>query len=89
MLNWVRPSAHPTGGVSAEAEHVIVTGSHIPTADEVGPNPLQEVDCDGIEKIRRTDSGRPAPEFTHRRTAACSNAQRVRVRANFSDKFGQ
>ena len=34
----------------AEAERVIVTGSHIPTADEVGPNPVLTIDRDFIEK---------------------------------------
>jgi iron complex outermembrane receptor protein len=33
----------------AEAERVIVTGSHIPTAEEVGPNPVQEITRDQIE----------------------------------------
>ena len=35
---------------AAEAERVIVTGSHIPTAEEVGPNPVQEIDREQIEK---------------------------------------
>ena len=30
----------PAAGGTAEAERVIVTGSNIPTAEEVGPNPL-------------------------------------------------
>ncbi len=34
----------------AEAERVIVTGSNIPTAGEVGPNPVQTIDRDLIEK---------------------------------------
>src|SRR4051794_23789371 len=33
-----------------EAERVIVTGSHIPTAEEVGPNPVVEIARDQIEK---------------------------------------
>ena len=28
------------GGATAEMERVIVTGSNIPTAEEVGPNPV-------------------------------------------------
>src|SRR5689334_14737107 len=34
----------------AEAERVIVTGSNIPTAEEVGPNPVQIIDRNYIEK---------------------------------------
>lgn len=33
-----------------EAEHVMVTGSNIPTAAEVGPNPIQTIDRFTIEK---------------------------------------
>ncbi|MDB6147662.1 MAG: hypothetical protein JWO45_1326 [Spartobacteria bacterium] len=40
----------PATESTAEAERVIVTGSHIPTAGEVGPNPVQEIDRDYIEK---------------------------------------
>jgi iron complex outermembrane recepter protein len=35
---------------TAEVERVIVTGSHLPTAAEVGPNPVQELDRDYIDK---------------------------------------
>jgi iron complex outermembrane receptor protein len=35
---------------TAETERVIVTGSHIPTAAEVGPNPVVTLDRDDIEK---------------------------------------
>jgi iron complex outermembrane receptor protein len=38
------------GAAAADAERVIVTGSHIPTAAEVGPNPVQELDRDYIDK---------------------------------------
>src|ERR1700759_2463910 len=41
--------AAPTGG-AAEAERVIVTGSNIPTAEEVGPNPVLALNRDLIEK---------------------------------------
>ncbi|PYK68203.1 MAG: hypothetical protein DME45_08650, partial [Verrucomicrobia bacterium] len=34
------PGAPPPTGATAEAERVIVTGSNIPTAEEVGPNPV-------------------------------------------------
>jgi len=39
----------PTTG-AAEAERVIVTGSNIPTAEEVGPNPVLALNRDLIEK---------------------------------------
>ncbi|HEY4282825.1 MAG TPA: TonB-dependent receptor [Chthoniobacterales bacterium] len=38
------------GSSTAEAERVIVTGSNIPTAEEVGPNPVLAVNRDLIEK---------------------------------------
>ena len=41
-------NAAATGG--AEAERVIVTGSNIPTAEEVGPNPVLSYNRDLIEK---------------------------------------
>ncbi len=37
-------------GASAEAERVIVTGSNIPTAEEVGPNPVLNLNRDMINK---------------------------------------
>ncbi|MEY2487061.1 MAG: iron complex outerrane recepter protein [Verrucomicrobiota bacterium] len=53
----------PTGsiapaGAGAEAERVIVTGSNIPTAEEVGPNPVLNLDRDVIVKsgVRTTES---------------------------------
>jgi len=41
--------AAPAGG-AAEAERVIVTGSNIPTAEEVGPNPVLNLNRDFINK---------------------------------------
>src|SRR5207253_3668362 len=38
------------GSATAEAERVIVTGSNIPTAEEVGPNPVLALNRDLIEK---------------------------------------
>jgi iron complex outermembrane receptor protein len=43
------PAGAPTSG-TAEAERVIVTGSNIPTAEEVGPNPVLALNRDLIEK---------------------------------------
>jgi iron complex outermembrane receptor protein len=46
------PAASPAGdtAVAAEAERVIVTGSNIPTAEEVGPNPVLNINRDLINK---------------------------------------
>src|SRR4051812_16658343 len=43
------PTTQPTGG-TAEAERIIVTGSNIPTAQEVGPNPVLNINRDLINK---------------------------------------
>src|SRR5437016_176790 len=45
------------GGSEATAERVIVTGSNIPTAEEVGPNPVLSYNRDIIEKtgVRTTE----------------------------------
>jgi len=42
------PSGAPATGATAEAERVIVTGSNIPTAEEVGPNPVTTLNRDYI-----------------------------------------
>src|SRR5437870_9216266 len=42
--------AEVTTGASAEVERVIVTGSNIPTAEEVGPNPVFSLNRDLINK---------------------------------------
>ena len=44
------PAAANQGPVTAEAERVIVTGSNIPTAEEVGPNPVLNINRDLINK---------------------------------------
>src|SRR6266481_9931121 len=48
------PPPPPTGAgpapATAEAERVIVTGSNIPTAEEVGPNPVDTYNRDSINK---------------------------------------
>src|SRR5882762_75278 len=43
----------PTTGIptEAEAERVVVTGSNIPTAEEVGPNPVDTYRPEDIEKL--------------------------------------
>src|SRR2546428_3484933 len=43
-------AAAPAPGASAEVERVIVTGSNIPTAEEVGPNPVFSLNRDLINK---------------------------------------
>src|SRR5713101_7243485 len=42
--------AAPAPGTQAEVERVIVTGSNIPTAEEVGPNPVFSINRDLINK---------------------------------------
>src|SRR5213080_4329008 len=45
------PSPTPGIPTEAEAERVIVTGSNIPTAEEVGPNPVDTYRPEDIEKL--------------------------------------
>ena len=52
------PAAANQGPVTAEAERVIVTGSNIPTAEEVGPNPVLNYQSRLDQQIRRTERGR-------------------------------
>src|SRR3954453_11599631 len=44
------PGPEP-GGATAEVERVIVTGSNIPTAEEVGPNPVDTYRTEDIQKL--------------------------------------
>src|SRR6266446_8253866 len=44
------PGAAPAPGGQAEVERVIVTGSNIPTAEEVGANPVFSINRDLINK---------------------------------------
>jgi iron complex outermembrane receptor protein len=53
----------------AEAERVIVTGSHIPTAEESGPNPVQIINRELIEK----SGERTAEELLRNLTVANAN----------------
>src|SRR5436190_6157504 len=47
---------NPITGATAEAERVIVTGSNIPTAEEVGPNPVTNLNRDYIQKSGSVDT---------------------------------
>jgi iron complex outermembrane recepter protein len=58
---------NPAG--TAEAERVIVTGSNIPTAEEVGPNPVLTINRDLIEK----SGERTAEELIRNTTVAGPN----------------
>jgi iron complex outermembrane recepter protein len=49
-LSAQNPTPAPAGAV-AEAERVIVTGSNIPTAEEVGPNPVDTYRTEDLEKL--------------------------------------
>ena len=51
------PSPTPGIPTEAEAERVVVTGSNIPTAEEVGPNPV-----DTYREIGRAQRNRPADQ---------------------------
>jgi len=44
------PASQPAAGGTAETERIIVTGSNIPTAEEVGPNPVLNINRDLINK---------------------------------------
>jgi hypothetical protein len=44
------PPSQPAGA-TAEVERVIVTGSNIPTADEVGPTPVDTYRAEDIQKL--------------------------------------
>src|SRR5437867_3029798 len=46
----VPPDVGPTPSTTAQAPAVIVTGSNIPTAEEVGPNPVDVYNRDYINK---------------------------------------
>src|SRR5438874_2346082 len=45
------PLPTPAIPVEAEAERVVVTGSNIPTAEEVGPNPVDTYRSEDIQKL--------------------------------------
>ena len=45
------PTPAPAAAAVAEAERVIVTGSNIPTAEEVGPNPVDTYRTEDIQKL--------------------------------------
>src|ERR1700740_3068826 len=45
------PAPPGPGGTEATAERVIVTGSNIPTAEEVGPNPVDTYRRDDITRL--------------------------------------
>src|ERR1041384_1660734 len=51
LLIAPRISAQTITGTTAEMERVIVTGSNIPTAEEVGPNPVDTYRPADIEKL--------------------------------------
>jgi len=47
----IPPAGAAAGGGQAEVERVIVTGSNIPTAEEVGPNPVDTYRRDDITRL--------------------------------------
>ena len=72
------PAAQPANqaGGTAETERVVVTGSNIPTAQEVGPNPVLTINRDLIEK----SGERTAEELI--RNLPISNANGVPISNN-------
>ena len=51
----------PTSGAAATAERVIVTGSNIPTAEEVGVNPVDIYNRESLSKSWRAREARRGP----------------------------
>jgi len=51
LLIGSKVSAQVATGAAAEMERVVVTGSNIPTAEEVGPNPVDTYRPSDIEKL--------------------------------------
>src|SRR5438552_1198239 len=66
----VAPAAGAPAATEATAERVIVTGSNIPTAEEVGPNPVDTYRADDIRKL----GVRTATDFTQRLPATTGAA---------------
>lgn len=64
----IAPTASPAPG-AGETERIIVTGSHIPTADEVGTNPVLTLDREAIDKAGE----RTAEELIRHLTVAGPN----------------
>src|SRR6266403_962588 len=58
----VAPAAGAPAATEATAERVIVTGSNIPTAEEVGPNPVDTYRRDDITRL----GARTPTEFAQR-----------------------
>ena len=61
--------ASPAPGAVGETDRIIVTGSNIPTAEEVGPNPVLTINRDLIEK----SGERTAEELIRNLTVANAN----------------
>ncbi|HEY2102853.1 MAG TPA: TonB-dependent receptor plug domain-containing protein, partial [Chthoniobacterales bacterium] len=51
FISAQNPSPAPGAPTEAEVERVIVTGSNIPTAEEVGPNPVDTYRTEDIQKL--------------------------------------
>ena len=61
------PSPSPSMPIEATTERVIVTGSNIPTAEEVGPNPVDTYRLEDIQKLgvrTATDLAQRLPAIT-------------------------
>src|SRR5437667_12189476 len=53
------PPAHATMGATAEVERISVTGSNIPTAEAVGPHPVDASPPAEIEQLRTRSATHP------------------------------
>ena len=60
---------NPNAGVQAEVERVVVTGSNIPTAEEVGPNPVDTYRKDDIARL----GVRTASDLIHKLPSAAGS----------------
>src|SRR5438094_3345181 len=62
----VAPAAGAPAATEATAERVIVTGSNIPTAEEVGPNPVDTYRRDDITRLGVRDRKSTRLNSSHR-----------------------
>lgn len=67
------PAPAQAAPAQAEAERVIVTGSNIPTAEEVGPNPVLNLNRDLINKAGQ----KTAEQFLRQQSVANANSVNV------------
>ncbi len=79
-------SFNDNGTEEATTERVFVTGSAIPTAAEVGPNPVLNVTRDLINKIRRSQHGGTSAQSSDRE---CERRTRFEQRERLEYRGGR